>query len=485
MNTNMKKILFAMLSVLALVACNENYNYGIAEPQSSSADTRTVAFGDGNITEVTAIDLADVTTAGVKVCEIVPPSLAKGVTSATYVLITNNKEYSLDADGVLSVEDLNAIILDQFGTDAPEQREIKAMVRVYFDNNGNKMYNDSNEFTIKVTPAGPNIEDEYYMTSPLNKWDNANTDWALSNGGGSGYDNPIFTIRIKAEDIAAAVDANATSFEFKLTPKSGLGDANWSKSICQNKDDATKLIGNNAGDNFVVTLDADAKFYDLTFNMREMTWEYKVGTYGLYIYEAGVNNDWGSKEQALYGDTGDGKYTGFFYAQDADWTEGKGAFKFRGAADNWDNGNWGTGTFDATTLSGTLINGNDAGNIMPEPGFYRADVDIDAMTFTLTAINKIFVVGNSIGDWDNGVEMTFNVEKQCWECDATFLDADDKCIKFKGNGTWDNIDGNWGGTTDEIINGSNTNIAVTLTGEVHIEFYPICDTKSYCVITQK
>jgi hypothetical protein len=115
------------------------------------------------------------------------------------------------------------------------------------------------------------------------------------------------------------------------------------------------------------------------------------------------------------------------------------------------------------------------------PGFYRADVNMADMTFTLTRINSVFVVGSAVNnDWDTGVEMTYNLEKRCWETTTTLGEG---VIKFKGNGTWDNQDGNWGGTLDNIINGSNDNIPISVTGKVHIEFYPKCDTKSYATIT--
>ena len=203
-----------------------------------------------------------------------------------------------------------------------------------------------------------------------------------------------------------------------------------------------------------------------------------------YIYEAGVNNSWGGTEQHLYCADGNGTYTGFFYAKEDSWTDGKGAFKFRGAADNWDEGNYGTGTLNADGLSGTLIDDGGSGNVMPEPGFYRADVNLADMTFKLIPIKSVFVVGSAVGnDWDKGVEMTYNFDKLCWECDATFTEAG--VIKFKGNGTWETEDGNWGGTADNIINGSNDNIPVSVSGDVHIEFYPLCETKSYCTITKK
>ena len=67
-----------------------------------------------------------------------------------------------------------------------------------------------------------------------------------------------------------------------------------------------------------------------------------------------------------------------------------------------------------------------------------------------------------------------------WECIATLNEGQ---IKFKGNGTWDNQDGNWGGSLQNVVNGSNDNIDVPVIGKVQIKFFPRCDTKSYATIT--
>jgi hypothetical protein len=281
-----------------------------------------------------------------------------------------------------------------------------------------------------------------------------------------------------------------------------IGDDKACDAIVNNEDNAWKLLfgttnGNglsgesgtltrrtNLSDDGSFKVEAGAKYISVTIDMKAMTYQVKGVNFTQYIYEAGCNNSWGNIEQPLYSADMDGKYVGYFYAKDDSWTDGKGAFKFRGAADNWDNGNYGTGTMNADGLTGTLINDGGSGNIMPAPGFYRADVNLADMSFKLTPINTIFVVGSAVNnDWDTGVQMTYNHEKLCWECDATFTEAG--VIKFKGNGTWDSADGNWGGTMDNIINGSNDNIPVTLSGDVHIEFYPRCDTKSYCTITAR
>lgn len=336
---------------------------------------------------------------------------------------------------------------------------------------------DMMEQTFKVEAV--NIADSYYLIGDMGTWGNDKS-MKFSHSDKDVFDDPVFTYVFAggkemwfAFGDAAALDA--------------IDAGDWNQ-LFGTKGASEDLSGSfdrryNLGGDHSFHVDGSAKFYRFTINPLDMTYEIKPLNFQEYIYEAGCNNGWGGYAQPLYCADGDGTYTGFFYAQEDDsWTEGKGAFKFRGAADNWDNGNYGTGTFDASTLSGTLIDDGGSGNIMPEPGFYRADVNLANMTYKLTPIKSVFVVGSAVNnDWDKGVEMRFNKDEHCWECDANFTEAG--VIKFKGNGTWDNEDGNWGGTLDNIINGSNDNIPVSLTGKVHIKFFPLCDTKSYAVIT--
>ena len=332
-----------------------------------------------------------------------------------------------------------------------------------------------------------NIADAYYLIGgPISDWAESAVKrlQKFSHSSKDVFDDPVFTYVFEGS-------GNEMWFAFGDDDScDGIANGDWSKVF------GTTLGDGNSGfsgtyarrskltDNGSFKVDGKAKFYRVSINAMEQTYEVTPLNFQEYIYEAGVNNEWGSIMQALYCPDGNGTYTGFFYAQDADWSGGKGAFKFTGAYNNWDNGNYGTGTFDEASLTGTLINDGGSGNIMPEPGFYRADVNLADMTFKLTAIHSVYVVGSAVdNDWNTGVKMTYNLSKRCWECDANFTEAG--VIKFKGNGTWDNEDGNWGGTMDNIINGSNDNIPVSLTGPVHIEFYPTCDTKSYCTITAR
>lgn len=339
-----------------------------------------------------------------------------------------------------------------------------------------KVVIDMMERTFQVTPV--NIADTYYLIGSPGEWnaESAKTQ-KFSHSDKDVSEDPVFTYTFDGsggEMWFAFGDEEAINAVAEGTWNKLFGTTGASEDFSGSFDRRYNLDGDHS-----FHVDGLAKKYRFTINMAEMTYEIKAINFAEYIWEAGVNNDWGAIEQPLYCADGNGLYTGFFYAQDADWSGGKGAFKFTGAFNNWDNGNYGTGTNDEQ--GGTLIDDGGSGNVLVTPGFYRADVNMADMTFTLTRINSVFVVGSAVNnDWDTGVEMTYNLEKRCWETTTTLGEG---VIKFKGNGTWDNQDGNWGGTLDNIINGSNDNIPISVTGKVHIEFYPKCDTKSYATIT--
>ena len=337
------------------------------------------------------------------------------------------------------------------------------------------------EYSYTIEPV--NIADAYYLVGGPGSW-SSDKSQKFSHSSADVFDDPVFTYVFEGNggtgDIWFAFgDADALD---------AIDAGDWNQ-LYGTKGESTDLSGSfdrryNLGGDHSFCVDGTAKFYRFQINMADMTYTITPLNFQQYIYEAGVNNGWGGTEQPLYCGDGNGTYTGFFYAKEDSWTDGKGAFKLRGAADNWDNGNYGTGTLNDDGLTGTLIDDGNSGNIMPAPGFYRADVNLADMTYKLTPIKSVFVVGSALNnDWDRGVEMTYNFDKLCWECDATFSEAG--VIKFKGNGTWDTEDGNWGGTADNIVNGSNDNIPVSVSGDVHIEFYPLCETKAYCTITKR
>ena len=335
---------------------------------------------------------------------------------------------------------------------------------------------DMMEYTFSVQPV--NISDNYYLIGGPGDWSaDAALTMPFSHSDKDVFDDPVFTYVFEGSgsDMWFAFgDTDAINAVAAGDWNQLFGTTGASEDLSGTFDRRNNFDGDHS-----FHIDGKAKYYRFSVNMAEMTYEITPLNFTEYIYEAGVNNEWGSIEQPLYCANQDGVYTGFFYAQDADWSGGMGAFKFQGSYNSWDNGNYGAGTCSDT--GGTMVNDGSSGNLLATPGFYRADVDLANMTYTLTRINSIFVVGSAVNnDWDNGVEMTYNLGERCWECIATLNEGQ---IKFKGNGTWDNQDGNWGGSLQNVVNGSNDNIDVPVIGKVQIKFFPRCDTKSYATIT--
>lgn len=191
--------------------------------------------------------------------------------------------------------------------------------------------------------------------------------------------------------------------------------------------------------------------------------------YENYIWQAGNSNGWGTPADGLYGanDEGyneDGKYVGFMYLN--------GDFKFRSNETTWDEPDWGKGE-----ENGTLeVKG---GNLNAEEGYYKVEVDLSEMTYVLTPITTIGIVGPAqAGGWDADTDLSWNSETKAWEGTIALTAGE---FKFRANDGWDI---NWGGTTDALKQGGD-NLKIEEDGTYFIQLFAWCDTKAYCVITKQ
>ena len=285
------------------------------------------------------------------------------------------------------------------------------------------------------------IEQNYYFTGTLNGWNNSDTSYKLTNDGSDPYANPKFTMRIPASD-------DGSNIEFKLTPESGLG-GDWSKCLGAGSTPGT-FVYNNEGGNLVIEAVEGAKYYDVTFNMMELTWSYKAIAFNDFIYEIGNESGWSTPHALKSSDAYDGKYQGFYYLD--------GEFKFKPNKDDW-NGDW------ENDGEGKIA--DNGGSNMPgvSAGFYRIDVDLAAMTYALKKIEYVSIIGTANGNWDTDTDLTYNKDEGCWEvtCD---LNAGE--MKFRGNHNWDG-DVDLGGSFDNLVHGGS-NIAVEA-GNYTIKLY--------------
>ncbi len=567
-----KKIFLAIAFVASvLVSCTDDYK-DWADPQTVG-QPETVSFGDGSISTVGVIDFNSVTDEVVKVCNITAPTASNADFSPEYTITIGDQTFPINSDGTMSAEDLQNYVVSLYGR-RPVEHTVDAIVSMYLSNGLTTVKTATSEvFHITVIPKAPEIESAYYITGSINGWDNNNTDYKLTNGGGDPYENPVFTVTIPApadggnvefkvtpasgiggdwskclaaaategrfnynndggnfvieavegtrfyvltfnmldqewsyealpaiEDVYYLVgtmngwDINGTEWaltnggldpyehpvfrillpaeavgselKFKVVPQSGLGD--WNTCLAAG-DTEGKFVAKNAGSDFIGEVVEGAMFYRIEFNMLEFTYKITALNFAEFIYERGVNTSWGDNPaRPLWGGNFDGKYEGYM------WLNGE--FKFMPNSNNWD-GDW-------ESAGDNKIADNGGSNCpAPETGFYVVNVDLGEMTYKLTKIDFIDIVGGVEGgasDWSSGPHMTYNEGEGCWEADVTFTGQ----FKFRGNGNWGNEDGNFGGSLDNIINGSNDNLFPSITGQpVHVKLFLFCNTKSYVEIT--
>lgn len=306
------------------------------------------------------------------------------------------------------------------------------------------------------------IEPAYYFTGTLNGWNNSDTSYKLTNDGSDPYENPTFTCRIPAPEDGSDV-------KFKMTPESGLG-GDWSKCLAAGSTEGTFAYNNGGGD-FVITAVEGAKFYDLTFNMMELTWSYKAVKFESFIYEIGNSQGW-SVSAPLYCPDGSGKYQGYYYLD--------GGFKFKPNADNWD-GDWGQ---DPNGEEGKLVQEGEK-DCNAAAGFYQIDVDLELMTYAITPVNSISIIGTVNGNWDTDTDLAYNTETKAWEATTT-LNAG--AMKFRMNHDWTI---SWGGANgdatayDNLTQNNGKDLSLPEDGTYFVQLFITYEGNNKVVITKQ
>lgn len=188
-----------------------------------------------------------------------------------------------------------------------------------------------------------------------------------------------------------------------------------------------------------------------------------------YIYAIGGDTGWSDSyalRSASEDGTNNGKYKGF------GWLSEQFKFKPNGEKDHWE-GDW---EFDG---EGKIA--DNGGDNCPAPevaGYYMIEVDLTAMTYKLTLINGIGIIGPAqAGGWDTDTDLTYNPETKAWE---GTLDLTADKMKFRANDDWAI---NWGGSFDALTQ-DGADIVVEA-GTYDIQLFALCDGKAYATLTKK
>lgn len=462
-----KKILLGMTLLMSMVSCTEDYtDWG--NPQSNPKE-EAVSFGNGSVTPVDVINLADVKTEKVKVASIVAPTSSNAAYTPTYKINIGGRAFDIDAEGNMAKADLVNYIVDKFGK-RPTERDIDATLDAWVSNGVTAVKMATSEkFQIKAIPEAPVIDEGYYLVGDMfgvNGWNTISDKQTFKHSDKDVYEDPIFTITFET--------TKADQY-WKIIPKANVDAGNTDASAAGvvgpkvDGDDSMKGLLTN-GDAKAGKI-AKAGKYKLTIDMMDYSYTLEEVNYDPFIYFIGSTDGWKSNDQKLaLVDDAKGVYTGYVYLADPNAAGFE--FKFQRAQGNWDTA-IGAGTF--VSFGGAAI-GVDNGNIGVNAGegVYYMDVNLSEGTITATKIETMGMIGG-FNDWSSDAVMTWNAEEYCFEATNVGVTADG--WKFRVNGGWDI---NLGGSLNNLTAGGDN---ITVAGNT-VKLYPTRKTNDniYCTV---
>ena len=462
-----KKILLGMTLLMSMVSCTEDYtDWG--NPQSNPQE-EAVSFGDGSVTPVDVINLANVKTEKVKVASIVAPTSSDAAYTPNYKINFDGQSFDIDADGNMAKADLVNYITNKYGK-RPKERDIDATLDAWQSNGSTAVKMVTSEtFQVKAIPEAPFIDAAYYLVGDMFTTDDVNG-WtkgvakAFNHSEKDVYDDPIFTV---------SFETTKADQYWKIIPKKNIdADDLWAPGVVGPKVDGDdSMTGALTNGEAKAGKIAKAGKYKLTINMMDYSYTIEEVNYDPFIYFIGSTDGWKSNDQKLaLVDDAKGVYTGYVYL--ADPNNAGFEFKFQRAPGNWDTA-IGAGTF--VSFGGAAI-GVDNGNIGVNAGegVYYMDVNLSEGTITATKVETMGIIGG-FNNWGGDAVMTWNAKEYCFEATKVGVTADG--WKFRINGGWDI---NLGGSLNNLTAGGD-NIAVA--GNT-IKLYPTRKTSDniYCTV---
>ena len=460
-----------MTLLMSMVSCTEDFT-DWAHPQTNPQE-EAVAFGDGSVTPVDVINLADVNTEKVKVASIVAPTSSNAAYTPTYKINFDGQSFDIDAEGNMTTADLANYIVEKWGK-RPTERDIDATLDAWVSNGSTAVkMATSATFQVKAIPEAPVIDAGYYLvgdmftikdgeTEVLNGWTKEAAK-AFNHSDKDVYDDPIFTVSFETK--------KADQY-WKIIPKKNIDSGEiWAAGVVGPKVDGDdSMTGALTNGDAKAGKIAKAGKYKLTINMMDYSYTIEEVNYDPFIYFIGSTDGWSSSDQKLaLVDDAKGVYTGYVYVADPN---GAGLqFKFQRVAGSWDN-EINAGAFNTFSDAATNEGGNFGVNA--GEGVYYFDVNLSEGKITATKVEKMGIIGG-FNNWGGDAVMTWNAKEYCFEATNVGVTADG--WKFRINGGWDI---NLGGSINDLTAGGDN---ISVAGNT-VKLYPTRKTsdKIFCTV---
>lgn len=452
---------------MSMVSCTEDFT-DWAHPQTNPQE-EAVSFGDGSVTPVDVINLADVKTEKVKVASIVAPTSSNAAYKPSFKINFDGQTFDIDAEGNMATADLVNYVVEKFGK-RPSERDIDATLDAWVNNGSTAIKMATSEkFQVKAIPEAPFIDEGYYLVGDMFK--TADHDgWtieaakAFNHSGNDVYEDPVFTV---------SFETTKADQYWKIIPKKNIDSGDiWAPGVVGPKVDGDdSMTGALTNGDAKAGKIAKAGKYKLTIDMMDYSYTIEEVNYDPFIYFIGSTDGWSSSDQKLaLVDDAKGVYTGYVYIADPN---GAGLqFKFQRVAGSWAN-EINAGAF--VNFGGAATNANGNIGVNAGEGVYYFDVNLSEGTITATKVETMGIIGG-FNSWGGDAVMTWNADEYCFEAKNVGVTADG--WKFRINGGWDI---NLGGSLDNLTaGGANLSVAGNT-----VKLYPTRKTKDKIFCTVK
>lgn len=445
----MKKLLSMVGLVMLMASCSEDYT-DWALPQTNPEEAaKTVEM---TVKPVADIDLA---TAPDSVQLFTPEVVVadEAVSSYTVNLTTNPASDAVvtlvaDAQGRVASADLQAAVVQLYGA-KPDKRSV-ALEVVCLTAVGSQTFKNVGTTTVNITPKAPHISDNYYVVGATYDWaESAKTKvQKFSHSATNVYDDPIFTITIKAsqgdtwfaigDDEALDAITNNGDWSKLLGTTGGNGNQSLTGSLAARtelSDDGSICMPGSLG----------ADFFKITLNMMERSYTIEPVIVAAQYYVVGGIQGWSDKDKTCIF-TPESKYVLSYTTK---WS-GAWDLKFWNVNDfgNWDKA-YGCAVDGDNSASGTIIGSNAQAISAPSAEFYTFTINMETMTYTWTKLDNqapteytnISLIGEFNG-WGGDFELK-QVAPHNWH--AVFVQESAGMLKYRANHDWSV---NWGFGSD-------------------------------------
>lgn len=477
-----------MTLLLSMVSCTEDYT-DWTNPQTNPEE-EAVSFGDGSVTPVDVINLADVKGDKVKVASIVAPTSSKDAyKSSSFKINFDGQSFDIDADGNMAKADLVNYITGKYGK-RPIERDLDATLDAWLSNGSTaaKMATSA-KFQVKAIPEAPFIDAAYYLVGDLTEW-KLDTKLNFAHSDADVYEDPVFTLMFTTTKDDQCwkiipqgnVDAG-NIWAVENAPKGVVGIEQDGDNAMSGKLLTTNSEGKKAGAGKI----AKAGMYQMTINMMDYT--YSIKQIAPEYYLVGKLQGWSDKLEnktcLMYAETP------MVQSYTTQWKDDANLKIWLGS----DFGVW-ANAYGAKDNGDNSVEGKIAGSgaiVCPEPGaFYTFKADFSTMTYKWTklenqnpkAFENVSLIGVG-GKWNDGddIDMT-QVTPHNWFIEKTLPVGG---FKIRGNHDW-NKGGNWGYTKDQKFtstgklfnDGGSGDIKIATAGKYRIFFNDI--TNEYAII---